>query len=87
MGIEACEEAKCTNTVYTHFWSTQLTLDLNSSQQDVHIYYTFMHFSLEQPINMGLYLFIQSSKALHYACMNDLFTRRVAGLILLFFRT
>lgn len=66
MGIVACEEAKCTNTVYTEFRSTLLIVDLNSSQQDVHIYYTFMHYSLEQPINMGLYLFIQSSKALHY---------------------
>lgn len=72
----------------SHLWSIQLTLDLNISQQHskskhLHIYALFS--SPEQPAYGKLYLFIHSCKALHYACMNDLFTCRVlGGLILLY---
>ncbi len=85
--IDSCEEAKGTN-IDAHLWSIQLTLDLNSSQQHskgkhLHIYALFS--SPEQPAYGKLYLFIHSCKALHYACMNDLFTCRVlGGLILLY---
>lgn len=49
----------------------------------LHIYALFS--SPEQSTSGKLYLIIQSCKALHYACMNYLFTCRVlGGLILLY---